>query len=112
MSVSPTGPMSPEEFKALVDAPHGQAIPDDIMRLAGELTNAAIRNYERNRPANIARDAIAKAIHDAVMAERERCAAVVESFAPGGWNYEYGHDDASMRVATRGAILADPKSEG
>lgn len=55
---------------------------------------------------------IAKAIHDAVMAEGERCAAVVESFAPGGWNYEYGHDDASMRVAIRGAILADPKSEG
>ena len=89
-----------------------KAISDDIMQVAGKLTNTTIRNYERNRPANIARDAIAKAIHDAVMAERERCAAVVESFAPGGWNYEYGHDDASMRVAIRGAILAAPKSEG
>lgn len=36
------------------------------------------------------------------------CAAVVESFAPGGKNYEQGHDDASMRVAIRGAILALP----
>lgn len=26
MSISPTGPLSPEEFKALVDAPHGQAL--------------------------------------------------------------------------------------
>lgn len=26
MSISPTGPIPPEEFKALVDAPHGQAL--------------------------------------------------------------------------------------
>lgn len=50
-------------------------IPDDIMQVAGELTNTTIRNYERNRPANIARDAIAQAINDAVMAEREKIVA-------------------------------------
>ncbi|MBY5692018.1 hypothetical protein HFO41_24870 [Rhizobium leguminosarum] len=46
----------------------GQIIPEDIMAIAAELANATIRNYERNERANVARDAIAKAI----LAERER----------------------------------------
>jgi len=49
-------------------------------------------------------------IDEAVIAERQRCADLVESFSPGGENYEYGHDDASMRVAIRGAILSPPSS--
>jgi hypothetical protein len=91
-----------------------QAISDDIMQVAGKLTNTTIRNYERNRPANIARDAIAKAIHDAVMAERERCARLMED--DGEWTF--AGDPAAMaifedvRELAADAIRAAPKAEG
>ena len=49
-------------------------------------------------------------VHGALLAERQRYADLVESFSPGGENYEYGHDDASMRIAIRDAILAPPSS--
>lgn len=48
---------------------------------------------------------VGRIVARAIMAERERCAEIVESFAPGGDRYEHGHDDATMRVAIRSAIL-------
>lgn len=73
-----------------------QTIPDGILAAAAELADATIRNYERNQPANIARDAIAKAIHDAVMAEKPKLqpietAPCLERIMVAGWQERHGN---------------------
>lgn len=94
--------------------PETNTIPDETMAIAAELANAAIRNYERNQPANIARGHIAKAINDAVMAERERCARLMED--DGEWTF--AGDATAMAVfedvreLAADAIRAAPKAEG
>lgn len=67
-------------------------IPDDVMATAAELVNATIRNYERNVPANAARDAVALAI----LAERQRCADVAQKEGD-------GYKDAGLPQSAMGA---------
>lgn len=84
-----------------------QAISDTAKRIAEQpwLTRA-----ERDRMAGD----IAKAIHDAVMAERERCARLMED--DGEWTF--AGEAAAMaifedvRELAADAIRAAPKSEG
>ncbi|UFS83188.1 hypothetical protein LPB79_13120 [Rhizobium sp. T136] len=59
--------------------------PDDVMATAGELVNAAIRNYERNVAANVARDAIASAI----LSERHRCAVIARQWKESSFQSEH-----------------------
>ena len=52
-------------------------IPDDILIVAREAYHSAFNEYGNAKDQDVY-EAIAKAIHDAVMAERERCARVIE----------------------------------
>jgi hypothetical protein len=74
-------------------------IPEDVMQKAEAAYLSALHDSMAGKPDYL------RHIGLALLAERERCADIVESFSPGGERYEYGHDDSSMRVAIRGAIL-------
>lgn len=90
-----------------------QTIPDAIMKTARDTLMAAI-TAARSKTADEAIELVAKAIHDAVMAERERCARLMED--DGEWTF--AGDDAAMaifedvRELAADAIRAAPKAGG
>ncbi len=95
-------------------------IPDDTRKAARSLAmyvyHHAIGSDDdsHSMDTDFATDAIAEAIHDAVMAERERCARLMED--DGEWTF--AGDPAAMAVfedvreLAADAIRAAPKSEG
>jgi hypothetical protein len=94
-----------------------QTIPDAFMKAARDTLMAAI-TAARSKTADEAIELVAKAIHDAVMAERERCARLIEE------GYERGIASKRDRCAHSkfewedcdecavAAIRATPKAEG
>jgi hypothetical protein len=88
-----------------------QTIPDGIRDTAKHIAEQPwLTRAERDRMA----EQIAKAIHDAVMAERERCARLMED--DGEWTF--AGDATAMaifedvRELAADAIRATPKAEG
>lgn len=87
---------------------------DDLDNARALLHSAYVAGYvqaEAGLPNHSDTHAAAKAAFEAdrvKVAETalRMAAGVVEDHAPGGVHYEYGHDDGSMRVAIRSAILA------
>lgn len=99
-----------------------QAISDDILEAAED---AAIAIGQTDGDLIEATTIIAKAIHDAVMAERERCARIADDEASGrDWqradanaqnDKRAARDFESMKIEAvqiASAIRAAPKSEG
>jgi hypothetical protein len=74
-------------------------IPEDVMQKAEAAYLSALHDSMAGNADYLQHVCLA------ILAEREHCADIVESFSPGGERYEYGHDDSSMMVAIRGAIL-------
>jgi hypothetical protein len=73
------------------------------------LIAATLERDKFGKPVNPAQpqpDALTARDRAKVVEGMREAAEMVEDFAPGGDRYEYGHDDVSMRVAIRGAILA------
>lgn len=99
--------LRPDAFAALSSL--READRAEIARLQKKrVEDAAFLNSQMQRAET------AEARLTALEADREKvaetalrmAAGVVEDHAPGGVHYEYGHDDGSMRVAIRSAILA------
>lgn len=88
-------------------------IPDDLLNVAREAYHSAFNEYGNAKDQDVY-EAIAKAINDAVMAERERCARLMED--DGEWTF--AGDAAAMaifedvRELAADAIRAAPKAEG
>lgn len=63
--------------------PEPNTIPDEIMKAAREAYDASPVKVTGTFEACALIMVIAEAIHDGVMAERERCASIIEGYASG-----------------------------